>query len=270
MGWERRDHHRLGRVPGLLARPRHRGRRDQGPARPRGKLGRRARDLRARGAVPLLRRRLRAVPRARRSRWRSRPRSAPTSPWSSTSARRSTPTATTRRARPSAPTAGSIAASTGTASTGPRRQAVFGIVQGGVHEDLRRESAAGRLGGRRRRDLDRRHAGEGQARDVRGARDDPAPPRRATRRSTCSGSASPTTWSRGSPAASTSSTARCRPGWRVTGWRWRRSRTDASGSNVRRAALADDEATAGRRLPVPDLRDATRAPTSTTSVASRS
>ena len=27
------------------------------------------------------------------------------------------------------------------ASTGPRRQAVFGIVQGGVHEDLRRESA---------------------------------------------------------------------------------------------------------------------------------
>ena len=26
---------------------------------------------------------------------------------------------------------------------GPERQAVFGIVQGGVHEDLRRESAAG-------------------------------------------------------------------------------------------------------------------------------
>ena len=32
---------------------------------------------------------------------------------------------------------------------GPERQAVFGIVQGGVHEDLRRESAAGGLRGRR-------------------------------------------------------------------------------------------------------------------------
>ena len=41
---------------------------------------------------------------------------------------------------------------------GPERQAVFGIVQGGVHEDLRRESAAGGQRGGRRRDLDRRHA----------------------------------------------------------------------------------------------------------------
>ena len=32
---------------------------------------------------------------------------------------------------------------------GPERQAVFGIVQGGVHEDLRRESAQARLRGRR-------------------------------------------------------------------------------------------------------------------------
>ena len=76
-----------------------------------------------------------------RSRCRCRRRSAATSPWSSTSARPTTPTATTPRARWSAPTAGSSAASTGTARRGPERQAVFGIVQGGVHEDLRRESA---------------------------------------------------------------------------------------------------------------------------------
>ena len=53
---------------------------------------------------------------------------------------------------------------------GPRRQAVFGIVQGGVHEDLRRESARARLGGGRRRDRDRRHARPRQGGDARRAR----------------------------------------------------------------------------------------------------
>ena len=50
---------------------------------------------------------------------------------------------------------------------GPARQAVFGIVQGGVHEDLRRESAAGGLRGRRRRDRDRRHPRPRQGGDAR-------------------------------------------------------------------------------------------------------
>ena len=44
-------------------------------------------------------------------------------------------------------------------AAGPERQAVFGIVQGGVHEDLRRESAAA-VGGRRGRGRDRRHPGQ--------------------------------------------------------------------------------------------------------------
>ena len=48
------------------------------------------------------------------------------------------------------------------------------IVQGGVHEDLRRESAAGGLGGRRRRDRDRRHPRPRQGGDGRGAGDDRA------------------------------------------------------------------------------------------------
>ena len=46
-----------------------------------------------------------------------------------------------RSARPSAPTAGWRAACAGTPSTGPQEQLVYGIVQGGVYEDLRRESA---------------------------------------------------------------------------------------------------------------------------------
>ena len=59
----------------------------------------------------------------------------------STSARRSTAAATTRRARPSARTAGSTAAWPGTPQHGPEGQVVYGIVQGGVEEDLRRASA---------------------------------------------------------------------------------------------------------------------------------
>ena len=86
-----------------------------------------------------------------RARWRCRRRSARTSRSRSTSARRFTSRATTRRARPSAPTAGSSAACAGTPSTAPGRRPpalFYGIVQGGVYEDLRIESAAG--GGRER------------------------------------------------------------------------------------------------------------------------
>ena len=83
------------------------------------------------------------------------------------------------------------------AAHGPRAQAVFGIVQGGVYEDLRRESAArGRLG-RGRRDRDRRHPRPRQARDVRRCSASPRRCFRSTPRSTCSGSASPTTCSTG-------------------------------------------------------------------------
>ena len=66
---------------------------------------------------------------------------ARTSRWCSTSARRSTAGATTPPAPPSAPTAGSTAAWPGTLQHGPEGQVVYGIVQGGVEEDLRRWSA---------------------------------------------------------------------------------------------------------------------------------
>ena len=186
-----------------------------------------------------------------RSRWRCRRRSAPTSRSSSTSARPSTPTATTPPARPSAPTAGSTAASPGTTSTGPRRQAVFGIVQGGVHEDLRRESAeavaaAGvdgiAIGGTLGRDKAEMHgvlemtaphaAGRGAqapARDRRARR--PARRHRA--------------------AASTSSTARCRPASPATAWRSRRCPRRAFASTSRKAALATDEGPLVEGCPCP-------------------
>ncbi len=61
-----------------------------------------------------------------RPRWRSRPGSAPTSRSRSTSARPSTWSATTRPARPSARTAGSTAASTGSAQTLPRASCCTG------------------------------------------------------------------------------------------------------------------------------------------------
>ncbi len=59
------DHHRLRRLPGLLARPRGGGRRGQGPSRAPAAQRRSARDRRAGGPLPLLRGRLRAVPLAR-------------------------------------------------------------------------------------------------------------------------------------------------------------------------------------------------------------
>ena len=135
---------------------------------------------------------------ARRSRCRCRRRWAPTSPWSSTSARPTTPTASTRRARPSAPTAGSTAASTGTRRTRPAGP-------GGVRDRPGRRPRGPaprvcrvRLRGRRRRARDRRHPGPRQGRDARRARDDACRCCRPMRRSTCSGSASPTTCCTGS------------------------------------------------------------------------
>ena len=72
----------------------------------------------------------------------------------------------------------------------PEWQGVYGIVQGGVEEDLRRWSAQEVASRADVRDRDRRHAGPGQAADVRGRRLDdrgaaggaPAPPARDRRR----------------------------------------------------------------------------------------
>ena len=91
-------------------------------------------------ALPLLRRRLRALHGARRPRWRCRRRWARTSRWSSTSARRSTSRASTPPLDRAHPPLAASAAWPGTPAR-PEGQAVYGIVQGGVYEDLRRASA---------------------------------------------------------------------------------------------------------------------------------
>ena len=79
-------------------------------------------------------------------------------------------TATTPRARRSAPTAGSSAACDWHAAHGPAGQLVYGIVQGGVDEDLRRESA--QRCRRQRRDgiAIGGSLGAGQGADLRGRR----------------------------------------------------------------------------------------------------
>ncbi len=98
-------------------------------------------DRRARSALSLLRRRRRALPLAGGLDGGAGRRCARTSRSCSTSAPPSTSTATTPSARPSAPTAGWSAACAGTPSTAPPAQLVYGIVQGGVYEDMRRASA---------------------------------------------------------------------------------------------------------------------------------
>ena len=268
MGWERRDHHRLRRLPGLLARPRRRRRRDQGaPRRARGR--RQGRDLRGGRRASSRCSTAPTASSARRSRWRSRRRSAPTSRSPSTSARRSTPTATTPPARPSAPTAGSTAASTGTSARGRARQAVFGIVQGGVHEDLRRESAERVSAAGGRRDRDRRHPGPREGGDARGARLHRAAPARR-------GAHAPARDRRGRRppggdrrSGSTSSTARYPPGSPGTGSALApepegRFRIDLAKAPLRGRRRADR-----RGLPLRGLHAATAAPTSTTSPASK-
>ena len=102
-------------------------------------------------------------------------------------------------------------------------QVVYGIVQGGVHEDLRRDSAREVAGQRLRGDRDRRLAGPRQGADARGRglghrgvgasrAGSPASPAGDRRRRRPDRAAS--SW------ASTRSTARCPPAWRATGWRW--------------------------------------------------
>ena len=128
------------------------------------------------------------------------------------------------------------------AAHGPEGQVVYGIVQGGVDEDLRRWSArevAARdtfglaIGGT---------LGEDKDADVRGRRlgDGRAAGRAA--RATCSASARSTTSCAASSSASTPSTARCRRGSAATGWRScpTRERAGASTSRRRRWRDADE------------------------------
>ena len=120
---------------------------------------------------------------------------------------------------------------------GPEGQIVYGIVQGGVDEDLRRASAQEVAPGGGRRDRDRRLPGARTRPDVPGRRlDDQELPR--TSPDTCWGSARSTIWCAGSSSASIPSTARCRPGSAATGWPSSPTRPPAGGSISPRAAAA--------------------------------
>ena len=147
------DHHRLRRLPGLLDGPRHGGRRDQGPPGARRAHGLDPRDRRGRACASAPTSTAPSSSWRPRPRWRSRPRWAPTSRSCSTSARRSTSRATTRRARPSAPTAGSTAAWPGTPSTGRTTSSSTGSSRAGWRRTCgasrpRRSPPAARAGSR--------------------------------------------------------------------------------------------------------------------------
>ena len=102
---------------------------------------------------------------------------------------------------------------------GPEWQGVYGIVQGGVDEELRRWSAQEVAARDELRARDRRHARAGQGADVRGRGLDDRGAAGGSARATCSGSATSTTCCAASSWGSTRSTARCRPGSAATGWR---------------------------------------------------
>ena len=154
------------------------------------------------------------------------------------------------------PPLAATAAWTGTHENGPEGQLVYGIVQGGVHEDLRVASARRRSPRARRRDRDRRLARRRQGR--RCTRSSAGRPRSSTR-----GAPAPPARHRGDrrprarrrAAASTRSTARCRPGSGATAialvpdpaHRWR--------VDLARAALRERRRAAHGGLPVPDVRD---------------
>ena len=180
-------------------------------------------------------RRRRPLPLPRGPRWRSRPSSAPTSPSPSTSARRSTPTATTRPARPRGLTAGSTAASSGTSENGPERQALFGIVQGGVHRGLRGESSEASPPPRSTGSRSAARSAATRTRCGR-ARDDHAPSA-ADAAEHLLGIGEVDDLLLGSGSGSTSSTAPCRPGWRATGSPSRPSPARASASTCAKGGL---------------------------------
>ena len=151
------------------------------------------------------------------------------------------------------------------AEHGPAGQLVYGIVQGGVDEDLRRRVGAGGRRPRRRRHRDRRLARRATSRRCTRSSTGRSTSSERTGRATCSASARSTTSCAASSSASTRSTARCRPASAVTAWRWSPTPRSAGASTSPKAPLdatADEPiwtAARARRA-----RPATRAPTCTT------
>ena len=141
-------------------------------------------------------------------------------------------------------------------STGPREQLVYGIVQGGVYEDLRVESAQSDRRQRLRRDRDRRLARRRQGADVRGRRLDdrraaarrPAAPPAGHRRDR-------RPRRRRRAGASTRSTARCRRGSGATAMALVPDPEQALARRPDEGALARQRRADHGGLPVPGLRD---------------
>ena len=162
-GLGRRDHHRLGRLPGVLDGPRVRRRGGQAPraerARPRTAASSRSRR-RASASAPTST--AASGSWGRRPRWRSRPRSAPTSRSPSTSARPSTSTRDyTARSTERTHRWLDRCIAWHERERARRGSCFFGIVQGGVYEDLRARV------GRARRAAPRSTASRSAARSAR-------------------------------------------------------------------------------------------------------
>jgi queuine tRNA-ribosyltransferase len=140
------------------------------------------------------------------------------------------------------------------AQHGPEGQAVYGIVQGGVHEDLRRWSAQEVAARRHVRHRDRRLARAGQAADVRGGRVGRCRSCRRSARATCWASATSTT----SCAASSSGmdTFDCAMPTRIGrhGHGGRPGSRAALARRPRQGALEARRRAAARGLPVPGVR----------------
>ena len=144
------------------------------------------------------------------------------------------------------------------AEHGPPGQLVYGIVQGGVYEDLRAQST--RLRGRRRRgrDRDRRLAGPVQGADARGGGLGAARACPTRRRATCSASATWTTSCTRWPPGSTPSTAPRPRAWRGTARRSCTTRSGAGGSTSRAARERRSREPIDPACPCPACREHTR------------
>ena len=155
------------------------------------------------------------------------------------------------------------------AEHGPEGQVLYGIVQGGTEEDLRRASAqeiaarpvAGSRSAARWARTRRRcsRSSSGRSRNC-----------RRTGRATCSGSAKSTIWCAASSSGSTPSTARCRPGSAATAWRSCPTRSAAGASIWPRLAGRRPTSRSSRAVPARPAPRATRARTSTTCCARKS
>ena len=150
-------------------------------------------------------------------------------------------------------------------NTDRRVRLVYGIVQGGVDEDLRRASAqevAARdclggiaIGG---------SLGEDKDADVRGRRVGDRGAAGGQARATCSASARSTTSSAASSSASTPSTARCPPGSAATAWPSSPTRPSAGASTSPRRAGSSPTSRCARAARARRASPATPAPTCTT------